>query len=92
MPVVCLSDKGPVFRGYVMTIECVCYWILVWIGLELCRVQYATLQLSLVLTAILTLVALLLVVELDLLAFVVLSTYASVFIALALLALHFGPF
>jgi Na+/proline symporter len=50
------------------------------------------LQLSLVLTAVLVLVALLLANELDLLALVILSTYASVFIALALLALHFGPF
>ena len=44
------------------------------------------------LSLILTLVCLLIQSELDLLAFLLLATYASVFIALALLSLHFGPF
>jgi len=75
-----------------MTVECLCYWVLVWVALELSCVQYVALQLSLVLVSILTFVAVLLAAELDLLAFVLLSTYASVFIALSLVALHFGPF
>ena len=75
-----------------MNVECLCFWLIAWICLELTRTQYASLQLSLVLTTILSLVCLLTSVELDLLALVIFSTYSSVFIALALLALHFGPF
>lgn len=75
-----------------MGVECLCFWLLAWVCLELLRVQFVSLQLALVLTGILTITCLLLCAELDLLGLLILATYASVFIALALLALHFGPF
>ena len=75
-----------------MGVECLCFWLLAWTCLELLRVQFVSLHLALVLSSILVVVCLLLCAELDLLGLLILATYASVFIALALLALHFGPF
>lgn len=54
--------------------------------------QFVSGQLSLVLCGIGALVGVLYSLEVELLALVLLATYSSVFIALALLALHFGPF
>jgi hypothetical protein len=75
-----------------MGVECLCFWLLAWVCLELLRVQFVSLHLALVLSSILIVTCLLLCAELELLGLLVLATYASVFIALALLALHFGPF
>ena len=75
-----------------MGAECLCFWLCCWVGLELARVRLLMTQLSLVLMLILSIVALLLLFELDLLGTFILAVYSSVFIALALLALHFGPF
>ena len=55
-------------------------------------VQFAALHLGFVLALVLLLSLQLVAAELDLLAYVVLATYSSVFLALALLLLHFGPF
>lgn len=75
-----------------MGVECLCFWLLAWVCLELLRVQFVSLHLALVLSSILVVTCLLLCAELELLGLLILATYASVFIALALLALHFGPF
>jgi len=64
----------------------------VWLLVEVCTVQFVALQLSLVLGVILVLALGLLQIELNLLAYLLIATYASVFVALMLLALHFGPF
>lgn len=56
------------------------------------RVQLLAAQLGLALCAIGVIVGLLFLLELDLLATFILAVYSSVFVALALLALHFGPF
>lgn len=63
-----------------------------WLLVEVCTVQFVALQLSLVLGVILVLALGLLQIELNLLAYLLIATYASVFVALMLLALHFGPF
>ena len=75
-----------------MGAECLCFWVVCWLSLELARVRLLAAQLSLTLCTIGTTVGLLFLLELDLLATFVLAVYSSVFVALALLALHFGPF
>src|SRR4051812_36349841 len=59
---------------------------------ELMRTGAAAQALALALALILTLAAHLLLLELDALGALLLSTYAAVFIFLALLSAHFGPF
>jgi hypothetical protein len=86
------GQLGVPHLGVRMTLESLCFWLLVWVGVELLQVSYVTLHLALTLSSILGVVCLLLGAELELLGLVILATYASVFIALALLALHFGPF
>lgn len=63
-----------------------------WTALELLNVKYAATQLSLTLLLVLNLVGLFFGLELDFLGTFILATYSSVFIALSLLSLHFGPF
>jgi len=65
-------------------------WLICFTLLELLVTRYAWAGLSLTLCGILINVGLLFSVELDLLAAVVLTSYASVFILLALLITHFG--
>jgi hypothetical protein len=60
--------------------------------MELLTARYAATQLSIALLLVLNQACLLLALELDLLGTFILATYSSVFVALFLLALHFGPF
>lgn len=60
--------------------------------MELLTARYAATQLSITLLFVLNQVCLLMALELDLLGTFILATYSSVFVALFLLALHFGPF
>jgi hypothetical protein len=75
-----------------MGVECLCFWLACWILLELTRVKLLATQLTLVLSLIILTIGMLFLMELDLLATFILAVYSSVFVALALLALHFGPF
>lgn len=69
-----------------------CFWLLSWVGLELFNVKHAATQLSLTLCLVLGVSGLLFFSELDLLGTFIIATYSSVFVALYLLSLHFGPF
>ena len=60
--------------------------------LELAGVRFVASQLALVLSTLALFVCLILVNGLDLLGLFIASTYASVFVAVALIALQFGPF
>jgi len=75
-----------------MIIECLLFWFVGWVGFELCRVRYLATHLALVLSWLLGLVVVLLLLGLDLLAVFIASVYSSVFVAVSLLALQFGPF
>jgi hypothetical protein len=61
------------------------------LGLELMAAQYLLYSLALLLGGVVSLVGLLFYCELDLLATMVLTTYAAVFLLLALLVTQFGP-
>jgi hypothetical protein len=75
-----------------MGLNTLCFWGSLWVLGELCMVQYAILQLSLLLALLGVLITWLWFAELDLVAYVLAATYASVFLALAFLLLHFGLF
>jgi hypothetical protein len=75
-----------------MSVECLFVWAWCWLCLDLISKRYVATQLATILSFLLLLVCFLLINGLDLLGLFIASTYSSVFIAITLLALQFGPF
>ena len=75
-----------------MVLESLLFWFWGWVCLELYHGRFLATQLALVLSLLLALTVVLLLLGLDLLAVFIGSVYSSVFIAVSLIALQFGPF
>lgn len=75
-----------------MALECVLFWVWCWFSYELAASRFVANLLAAVLALLLLLAALLIQGDLDLLGFFVGSVYSSVFLAVALVALQFGPY